>query len=160
LESLALPIVQAPMAGGISTPQLAAAVTGAGGLGFLASGYLAADQVRADIASVRALTDGAFGVNVFVPGENDADSEAVANYARRLETEASQLSVALGEPRFDDDGFEDKIALLTEDPVAVVSFTFGVPPKDVVDRLHTAGSDVWITVTSPGEARQATAVDP
>ena len=47
LERIELPIVQAPLAGGASTPALAAAVAEAGGLGFLAAGYKTPDAVRA-----------------------------------------------------------------------------------------------------------------
>lgn len=67
--SLRSPIIQAPMAGGPSTPVLAAAVSGAGGLGFLAAGYKPADAVRAELGELRALLAEAqpFGVNVFGP---------------------------------------------------------------------------------------------
>jgi nitronate monooxygenase len=82
----------------------------------------------------------------------------VREYASRLGGEAERAGVELGQPRFDDDRFEDKIELLVEDPVAVVSFTFGVPPEPSIDRLHAAGSEVWLTVTSPAEAVQGAAV--
>jgi nitronate monooxygenase len=36
-----------------------------------------------------------------------------------------------------------------------VSFTFGCPEQQVIDLLRSAGSEVWVTVTSPGEAREA-----
>ena len=67
LSDLREPIVQAPMAGGPSTPQLAIAVCEAGGLGFLAAGYKRADAVRGEIQAVRGATEGPFGVNLFVP---------------------------------------------------------------------------------------------
>src|ERR687889_617647 len=60
LSQLEHPIVQAPMGGGPSTPALAAAVSEAGGLGFLAAGYRAADAVRAEVAELRALTSRRF----------------------------------------------------------------------------------------------------
>jgi len=78
------PIVLAPMAGGPSTPELAAAVSGAGGLGFLAAGYRAPDAIRADIAGVRALTAAPFGVNLFVVEERAVDEDALAAYSRRV----------------------------------------------------------------------------
>ena len=56
LEQIELPIVQAPLAGGASTPALAAAVSEAGGLGFLAAGYKTADAVRADLQTLRELS--------------------------------------------------------------------------------------------------------
>jgi nitronate monooxygenase len=67
LTELEHPIVQAPLAGGPSTPALAAAVGDAGGLGFLAAGYKTVEAVRADLDDLRARTARPFGVNVFAP---------------------------------------------------------------------------------------------
>jgi nitronate monooxygenase len=72
-----------------------------------------------------------------------------------LAGEAERAGVKLGEPRFDDDAFAEKIEVLVRDPVAVVSFTFGLPPAWAIDQLRGAGSEVWLTVTSPQEARLA-----
>jgi len=146
------PIVQAPMGGGASTPALAAAVSEAGGLGFLAAGYLAPDALRRDIEAVRALTRRPFGVNLFAPPQPVPDRVAVERYARAL---AEDYEV--GEPRHDDDGWEEKLALLAELRVSVVSVTFGCPERAVVERLQRAGAAVWITVTTPDEARIAEA---
>lgn len=60
-------IIQAPMAGGAVTPQLAAAVSNYGGLGSLASGYVQPDDLRQQIRQVKQLTSCLFQVNVFVP---------------------------------------------------------------------------------------------
>jgi nitronate monooxygenase len=60
-----LPIIQAPMAGGPSTPALTASVARAGGFGFLAAGYLSPDQLIDLIDSTRALSRVPFGVNIF-----------------------------------------------------------------------------------------------
>ena len=157
LAALRAPIVQAPMAGGPSTPALAAAVNRGGGLGFLAAGYLSPERVAADIASVRELTEQPFGVNVFVGAGRPADPERVAAYAQRLGAEAQRAGVALGTPRFDDDAFVEKIAVLRDAAPAVVSFTFGLAPQAVMDDLRARGSEVWLTVTSPGEAAAAAA---
>ena len=64
---LRYPIVQAPMAGGPSTPQLAAAVSAAGGLGSVAGAMLRPEELRAAIREVRSLTDRPFAVNLFAP---------------------------------------------------------------------------------------------
>ena len=68
LANLDHPIVLAPLGGGPSTPALAAAVSEAGGLGFLAAGYRKPDAVREEIEELRRLTSRPFGVNLFVPG--------------------------------------------------------------------------------------------
>src|SRR5947207_15692556 len=61
------PIVQAPMAGGFTTPELVAAVSNAGALGSLGGAMLPPDALREAIRAVRALTDQPFGVNLFAP---------------------------------------------------------------------------------------------
>ena len=155
LEGLEHPIVQAPLAGGPSTPALAAAVCEAGGLGFLAAGYKPPDTVRADVDALRGMTDRPFGLNLFVPPAGAADADAVSAYASRLCDESELAGVALGEPRRDDDGWEAKLALAEELRVPVVSFTFGCPEPGVVERLRAAGCEAWVTVTSPAEARLA-----
>jgi nitronate monooxygenase len=158
LSGLEIPVVQAPMAGGPSTPPLAAAVNRGGGLGFLAAGYLTTERVAEDVETLRGLTGRPFGVNLFVGGGVAADPARVRAYAERLAGDAHRAGVRLGEPRFDDDSFTDKLALLREQAVPVVSFTFGVPPPRAVDDLHAAGAEVWLTVTSPAEAASAVAL--
>ena len=157
-----LPIVAAPMAGGTTTLALASAVTHAGGLAFLAGGYQTTDAL-ADQVAAATRWDRPFGVNLFVPGPDDADPAALAAYAARIAPDAATHGVELaGAPdalaAYDDDGFAAKVALLLERPVPVVSFTFGPPPARDVDALRAAGSVVLVTVTTPDEARAAEAV--
>jgi nitronate monooxygenase len=157
LTALREPVVQAPLAGGVSTPALAAAVNTAGGLGFLAAGYKAPEAVQDDIRALRLLTTEPFGVNIFTPPAQALDTPALHSYAARLRPEAERYRVALGEPSHDDDAFSAKVKLAADERVAVVSFTFGCPAPDVVARLHEAGCDVWVTVTNPSEATTAQA---
>jgi nitronate monooxygenase len=157
VDQLDVPIVLAPLAGGPSTPQLAAAVSTAGGFGFLAAGYLSADQLGQQIGQLRDLTRRPFGVNVFVPGSPTASPDVVAEYAAELAADARGAGVELGTARFDDDQWDAKIAVLTADPPAVTSFTFGCPDPGVIGALQTAGSEVWVTVTTPAEAMLAAA---
>ncbi|GAA1003215.1 oxidoreductase [Acrocarpospora pleiomorpha] len=153
LQSLRYPIIQAPMAGGPSTPELAAAVSGAGGLGFLAAGYRTVAELRADIAAVRARTEAPFGVNLFVPGTGPRPEEtALETYAERLRPDAERYGVRLGDPVADDDGWAEKLALVAGERVPVVSFVFGLPGREVVEELRRAGALVLVTVTTPAEA--------
>jgi nitronate monooxygenase len=158
LQSLQVPIVQAPMAGGPSTIALAAAVDRAGGLGCLAAGYLSAERMSQDIADAKPQIK-RFGVNVFVGGGTPADPRLVRDYAAKLQPDAEIAGVQLGEPQFNDDAFAEKIDALLENPVALVSFTFGIPPQPAIDALHEAGSEVWLTVTSEHEAKLAAAAN-
>ncbi len=155
LEQLKIPIVCAPMAGGPSTPRLAAAVSEAGGLGMLAAGYLTSQELAKDVRETRSLTARPVGVNLFVVPGGPADPALIADYAARITPEAQRLGVEVGSARFDDDDFDAKLSVLCAEPVAVVSFTFGLPPDGAVARLRAAGSEIWVTVTSPEEARQA-----
>jgi nitronate monooxygenase len=152
LDRLEVPIVLAPLAGGPSTPELAAAVSESGGLGFLAAGYLSADATRERIAALRELTARPYGLNLFVPGA-PSDPASYGEYARRVRAERE----GAGEPRFEDDDWDAKLALVDEAAPAVVSFTFGCPSPDVIARVQAAGAEAWATVTSPAEAKQAQA---
>jgi len=156
LERLSVPIVLAPLAGGSSTPELTAAVSNAGGLGFVAAGYLTASALKERLDQARALTDAPLGVNVFVPGP-PGDPAAVRAYAATLAEDAHGIDVGLGEARYGDDDWAAKIDLLAAERVPVVSFTFGCPDGEVIGRLRRAGSEVWVTVTAPEEAQQAVA---
>lgn len=155
LDDLAVPVVAAPMAGGVSTPELVAAVSEAGGLGFLAAGYLPADAVRDQIRATRALTGKPFGVNIFVPGDPAVDEAAVAHYAARLAAEAHRYGVSLGDAVADDDGWAAKLDVVLAERVPVVGFTFGCPEAGVIGRLRANGATVVVTVTSVAEARLA-----
>ena len=77
LSELEHPIVQAPLGGGPSTPALAAAVSEAGGLGFLATGYRTPHAVHEDLTELRRLTPRPFGLNIFVPDSPAADRAAL-----------------------------------------------------------------------------------
>ncbi len=150
------PIVQAPMAGGASNPQLAAAVSDAGGLGFLAAGYKTADGMYQEIKQVRGLTARPFGVNLFMPQPDGADAGAVEVYRNQLAGEATWYETQLGDPDSGlDDGYDAKLAILLDDPVPVVSFTFGCPSRDVLDSFARVGTLTVVTVTTPEEAQTA-----
>src|SRR4051794_4865040 len=152
LDELQHPIVLAPLAGGASMPDLTAAVSDAGGLGFLASGYLAPEPLEERIAAVRALTDAPFGVNLFVPGDPDAKTPGLDDYLQRVAPEANRYGAALGDPRYDDDAYFQKLALVAEQRPAVVSFTFGCPEPDRIAELKEAGVEAWVTANTPREA--------
>ncbi|MFD9816973.1 nitronate monooxygenase [Streptomyces sp. NPDC059080] len=155
LSQLRIPIVQAPMAGGPGSVALAVAVSRAGGLGTLAAGYQTPAQLAEQIAGVRAGTDAPFGVNVFVPQEVP-HPDTIAPYRAELSAVAERRAVTLPEPdQGDTDFWDEKIALLTESPVPVVSFTFGAPPSEAVEALRRAGSRVVVTVTTVAEAEEA-----
>lgn len=151
--ALEVPVVLAPLAGGPSTPQLAAGVSQAGGLGFLAAGYRTPDQVRADLQHARTLTDRPLGVGLFAPPRGPVPSPgALEDFRDRVAAWGPT-----GEPRRDDDHWQAKLDLAAELRPEVVSVAFGCPAPDEVQGLREAGCEVWVTVTDPAEARAAAA---
>ena len=157
LDWLRRPVVVAPMAGGPSTPELVIAAADAGAVGFLAAGYKTPAAMAAEIAAVRGASPDRFGVNLFVPGSPSTEAESIAGYVSSLAAHAQAVGASLGEPAWDDDHLDEKIAILLADPPALVSFTFGCPPAGVIAALSDAGSLVVVTVTDPSEAAIAAA---
>lgn len=174
----AVPVVAAPMAGGPSTWQLAAAVSAAGGIGFLAGGMRPAEKLVQDVDAARQATQKPVGVNLFVPepantaipAERSAPgSEArrrraaeVAAYRSSLLPEAERLGVDPGDlPAADaldpdaTDGWDAKLDAAEAGRWPLVTFTFGLPAAEVFRRLHASGSVLGVTVTTAAEAARA-----
>src|ERR1700737_2747386 len=85
---LEVPVIGAPRAGGPSTPELAAAVTNAGGLGFIAAGLIPAELLAQRIAAARRLTSGPLGVNLFAPQPATGSSAQLDVFASSLVSRA------------------------------------------------------------------------
>ena len=157
LRGLDRPIIGAPMAGGPSTPGLAAAVSNAGGLGFLAAGYRTPADLEAQMREVVALTAGPVGVNLFVPDSFEPDPEELEAYLEAIGTEAAALGAEVGDPQADDDAWQEKLAVVLDLKPAAVSFTFGCPDAAVLARFSGAGILPIVTVTTLAEAEYAAA---
>ena len=151
-----IPVLAAPMAGGATTPAMVTAAASAGSIGVLAAGYKSPAELAEQISSVRAATS-RFGVNLFAPNPVTVDPSEYRAYVRRMQAEAGRRGIAVdvGEPREDDDAWQEKVDLLTHDAVPVVSFTFGVPDPGTIRDLRAAGSVILLTVTSAREAEAA-----
>jgi len=149
------PIIQAPMAG-VSTPELAAAVSNAGGLGSLGVGASTVDQARTMIEQTRRLTGQPFNVNVFchAPAKRDSGREkAWLAYLAPLFNEAGldtpdQLDEIYTSFLVDDEQFK----MLLELRPAVVSFHFGIPSAERIACLRDAGIYTMATATNLHEA--------
>ena len=152
---ITLPVLAAPMAGGPTTNELVIAAGRTGSMGFLAGGYKTPQALAEQIAAVRA--EGVpFGVNLFAPNPVPVSAEDYREYREALLDEAAEHGAQLPEePVEDDDHWRAKVDLLLADPVPVVSFTFGLPDREVIAELREAGSVVVQTVTSADEARLA-----
>ena len=148
-----LPIIQAPMAGGLVPPRLVAAVSAAGGLGMLAAGYVAPEALRDQIREVRALTDRPFGVNVFVPGSEAIATTTGPNAARLLSGYRAELGLPIEPPPGDGrEPFEALVEGVLAEGVSIVSFTFGIPPEGLLRRFQAAGVAIVGTATTVREA--------
>jgi nitronate monooxygenase len=143
------------MAGGPTTVSLVTAASAAGAFGFLAGGYRRAAELAADMEAVRDAGVEAFGVNLFVPGRPAEDARRLTSYVASLKAEAVALGVSLGEPTWDDDDYPAKLEVVLARPPALVSFTFGLPAREVVRSLQAAGTLVVLTVTTSEEAALA-----
>ena len=156
-RDLAVPILVAPMAGGPSTPELAAAGTNAGGLGFVAAGYLTAEVFAERLSAARGLTSGPIGANLFAPQPSAGTAADIERYAEALAPEAERYGAQLGAPRWDDDHWAAKLEVLLDVRPDVASFTFGVPSEQECRRLREAGIAVVGSVTTLREAHTAVA---
>lgn len=142
------PIILAPLAGGPSTPALAAAVTQAGGLGMLGAAYLSPTALRAELAETRRLTDRPWGVNLFVP----ATQAIVTQTQVLLDTYRAELSIPLSPPLPAlAESFAAQLAVVLAARVPVFSFTFGIMAPEVIAALHAQGTFVIGTATTVAE---------
>lgn len=150
------PIIQAPMAG-VSTAQLAAAVSNAGALGSIAVGAGNAEQARKAIADVRTLTEKPFNVNVFAhrPARPDPRREAawVDWLGHHFRAQHAAPPTALREIYTSFLADPDMLDTLLEQRPAVVSFHFGLPTTEQIRALHDAGIVLMASATSQAEAR-------
>ncbi|XXX79968.1 nitronate monooxygenase [Sorangium sp. So ce134] len=148
------PIVQAPMAGGITTPELVAEVSSAGALGSVGAAYMAPQAIEAICAEIRARTSAPFAVNLFAPQPRQASSpEVAAETAPVLEAFRAELGLSGGtEPPHVQGLFEAQLDAVLRCRPAVFSFTFGLLAPEHLRALRAASIVVIGTATTVDEA--------
>jgi nitronate monooxygenase len=149
------PLIQAPMAGA-STPELAAAVSNAGGLGSLGAGYAEPQAILDQAVRTRALTEAPFALNLFVlPDDVAPDMAAVARARARLDAlmEREGLDVRTSLPARWAPRFADQFAALCEVRPAAASFAFGLLAPAQMQELKRRDIRVIGTATTAAEAR-------
>ena len=150
------PIIQAPMAG-VSTPEMAAAVSNAGALGSIGVGATSAAGARAMIAAFREGSHRSLNANVFCHRPARADPAREARWIERLRPEFARLDApppaTLKEIYRSFVNDDDMLAVLVAERPKVVSFHFGIPSRDRIDALHRAGILLLGTATNVEEAR-------
>jgi nitronate monooxygenase len=155
LLSIHYPIIQAPMAGGVSTPLLAAAVSEAGGLGMIGAGYLNPMETREQILEVKNRTKNPFGINLFIPEKTILkDGEVRAAY-NALEPFRARLGVASSYSINSADHYKKQLQIVLEEGVPVCSFTFGLPTDEDIRMLKEKNIIIVATATTVEEAKLA-----
>jgi nitronate monooxygenase len=153
---MAVPIIQAPMAGGWTTPRLVAAVSEAGGLGLLAAARLTADQLRGQIEETRRLTGHPFGVNFLVPGPSPAIADERPAVAALERIRQGLGLTGPGAPAGSATPVEEAIEVALRARVPIISFAMG-SPRPWAEPVHAAGAMVIASVTTVTEAEAAQA---
>jgi nitronate monooxygenase len=152
-ELCPFPIIQAPMAGGITTPELVAAVSNAGALGSLAAPLLSPLAIIEQAEHIRRLTDKPFAINLFVQSRPQIDHAEIESAKQLLEPVLSVLGWdKLPTPTRWCVDFEEQLDALIVARPAVASFTFDVLHGNQLQRLHQAGIIVIGTATNLQEA--------
>jgi nitronate monooxygenase len=147
------PVIQAPMAGGITSPELVAAVSGFGAMGSVGAGYLTAEQLKEQVVKIKGLTRKPFSVNLFVPEKEVYASEAEI---KRMTDRFKQWGLPAEDLFYSDEenrhNYEQQLEVILQQEVPVCSFTFGLPSKEAAAELKKAGRTVIGTATSVDEA--------
>lgn len=153
LDGLAIPILQAPMVGA-SDGALAIAVSRAGGMGSLAAGALAPQDIGTAVDAIRAATDAPFGVNLLMAPKAAPDAAMVDAALARLAPWYAELGLAppaIPNAFAPDFAGQLKAVIAAAPPVA--SFTFDILTAEHVRALQAAGTYVVGTATTVAEAR-------
>jgi nitronate monooxygenase len=151
---ISLPIIQGPMGGGPSTPELVAAVSNAGGLGSLGAAYLTPEKIIETIRRIRILTDKPFNVNLFAGG-----------YVAKTHADPAPMLALIGEihealklpppvlPQLPPDPFPAQLEAVLDSAPSIFSFTFGIPNAAMMAQLRARDIATMGTATTVEEAR-------
>ncbi|WEG14679.1 nitronate monooxygenase [Pullulanibacillus sp. KACC 23026] len=152
------PIIQAPMAGGITTSQLVAEVSSCGGLGMIGAGYMTPDQIREQTSEIKQLTSRQFGINLFVPNDLPVSEKNIEWANEKLESICKELKVQhpdrIEVPNYKHlvNQFYEQIKVLIEEKIPICSFTFGLPSEPIIKELKQHSIILIGTATTVSEA--------
>lgn len=148
---VAKPIIQAPMAG-ITTPKFVAACCETGALGSVGAGYLNGAETKTFIQAVKAHTNKPFSVNLFIQEEPRIDIGVLQDARAALQPIYEDLGIPDTQRVVSTEVFEGQIQAVLDEGVKIVSFTFGIPTEEVINRLKS--QDVFLigTATTVAEA--------
>ena len=155
LLGIELPIIQAPMAG-VQGSALAIAVSSAGGLGSLPCAMLSADAMRAELTAIAKATSRPYNVNFFCHTSPQPDPKRESAWRGRLKAYYDELGIDAGNAPTGSGRapFSHETAdVLEQFKPLVVSFHFGLPARDLLDRVRAWGAMVLSSATTVDEAR-------
>lgn len=150
------PIIQAGMAGGITTPELVASVSNAGALGVLGASRLTPEQTRDQIRRIKALTNQPFGVNLVIapPEPNVQELQKVQKIFDQFRQELGiPLREGVGEVALPSSRISEQLGVVFEEKVSVLSFGLGDSAR-FVSEAHQIGAKVIAMITTVDEARK------
>ncbi len=151
---LTLPLIQAPMAGGITTPQLVAAVANHGGVGSFGFAYSTPEKIHTDLVAAQSLTSGPINANFFVfsPVSLPSDQTQVnaLHALRSLSVDGVKTLTIPAEPFYPN--LIEQLEPVWKARPAILSFHFGLPPDGVIKKAHSLGIAVGISATNLAEA--------
>ncbi|MCA1322688.1 NAD(P)H-dependent flavin oxidoreductase [Herbaspirillum sp. alder98] len=149
------PLIQAPLAG-VQDHGLAAAVSNAGALGSLPCAMLAAPALQSELEKLQAATDRPYNVNFFAhtnpvpdPSREAAWRQALAPYYAQFDIDPASIGAGPGRQPFSAESAE----LLARFKPKVVSFHFGLPAPEAMQRIRDWGGRIIASATTVAEAR-------
>ncbi len=146
------PILLAPMAGAGGTPELAAAVSQAGGVGAWGGAYAKPEDIVATIRQIRTLTSRPFNINLFAGGyatDHSIDPQPMLELVAEAHAALDLPPPVL--PPVPRDPFDDQLQAVLEERPAIFSFTFDVPSAAQIAALKKRDILVIGTATTVEE---------
>ena len=159
LFNIQYPLIQAPMSP-LTTPELVASVSNAGGLGTIAAARMTGEQLKLEIQKVRALTNKPFAVNLFIPPKKCEFSSETVQFVRQELKELVREKNLVNCPididsltvKAADELFPEQINVVLNEKVSILSFTFGYPSDELIQQCKTKRIHLVGTATTTQEA--------
>ena len=152
-----LPIIQAPMAGGITTASLVGAVSEAGGIGSFGFAYSSATEIKKQLQKVRKITKNPINANFFVfPETNkyeDIEFQKAVRSLQDLPINFDRENTPIKPPY--NPSLEAQLETIWREKPEVLTFHFGVPDEQIITQAKSLGITVGVTVTNIRNAELA-----
>ncbi|CAF0927509.1 unnamed protein product [Didymodactylos carnosus] len=165
LLNIQYPIIQAPMSP-LTTPELVANVSNAGGLGSIAAARMNRQQLKAEIDKVRLLTSKPFAINLFIPPSTpdtctQDDVRVVKEVLNRILTRMNVTSIDMNKLKLINPPvnlYDEQIDVILQERISVLSFTFGYPSSDIISKCKKLRIKLVGTATTPRECLRLTEI--